>query len=1124
MQLVSVQPFASRARNKHNKAEKATRITLEERVAEILKQSRQKKDRIDGRELLMTDEDEENESMTSPDKSFEMNYTELDSCTGQRPAEILRASMSSINSDAFVLNQIALTGTEQVDSRYQQLASAKVDDTLTEFEAHNKSGDSWPDYSEDEDFVSKFDQMKDYMLLDAAENREPSHLELSMKTMRAVDHDVQPEEALKKAEYEDDEFEARLRLMKLLNFDSEYNSDEKGGSNVQQLHQRPPEDDVNVADSTVGNREEEIFLSGKQSKKESPANSVVKKFSPNLIDSMSFDGQIENMDQVIKPLAPTIVEYSSSSQPPPPAPPLEDDSDIEMLASSKLIQDSRNGGAPKYDTFESPSVNSADASTFSPKVDTHHPNTSIHDHHQVHLMNSFGDSPFVVINETKSPEAKAFKSSQQHRHDMHTKWTQDSEKHEEKRLVKEQELAFFLKQAQKQIMGLEQQLRQKEEANNAKHVRSSAVDFIHDKAIQPDNVTRLENEVQSQEHLIQAFQRENEQLMQKMKQIQKGTSYDVHLENKRLKAESQHTIQHDDKPVGIPTESVPMHQYHAAVEARLRAESQAAGLQEEIINLKQVHRERELEWKSRVNQIEKAMRQVESKYEGIDLDQVVQEHVQVRQLEKELELQQKQASHTAKSLQKKLEWYIVNQRLLEDQEQEVDQLKSRIRELESCAINQKEAKFPTNLKEVARDQGETRLRSRSDLHRIQKLENLVKELQSALEKRHPHSVGSLLVAFRQAEMTQSEQVASEYQKKIERISMEIEALRTKYECKVQSFRQQHEKLKLHYEQKLADALRSGSTSTQHSKKIRTRGVRGNNQKPCPDQAEQIARLREFYTAKVRDVNHKWAARLDSLLASKSKPSICDSCQASKNTQQNIQDLNQAVQNKDERLDESDAQTRATIEEEKEKVRMLTDQLKQSEMTRQQLAQTFESFQALRLPIEPKQSDVEKAARGTQTQNHLVELERYQMLEEKLTWQEEEQNSLEERHAAKCEKLQTEIHRIHKENRKLLEAHAMQVKTLENDLMKAQVEKHEMYPELRLMESLAEKVDTLARKYQLRQTELDLIVSRAKSIRELEIAEVQRKYTLVLAEKNAEIQSFELKLEEMIQEMEKLRNG
>lgn len=89
----SVQEFASKIRTKHNKTEKASRITLEERVAEILKQSRQEKIRGERHEPLMADEEEENEFMGSPDTSFEINYGELDLHTRERHAEVTRTSV-----------------------------------------------------------------------------------------------------------------------------------------------------------------------------------------------------------------------------------------------------------------------------------------------------------------------------------------------------------------------------------------------------------------------------------------------------------------------------------------------------------------------------------------------------------------------------------------------------------------------------------------------------------------------------------------------------------------------------------------------------------------------------------------------------------------------------------------------------------------------------------------------------------------------------------------------------------------------------------------------------------------------------------------------------------------------
>lgn len=93
MSSSSVQEFASKIRTKHNKTEKASRITLEERVAEILKQSRQDKIRGERHEPLMADEEEENEFMGSPDTSFEINYGELDLHTRERHAEVTRTSV-----------------------------------------------------------------------------------------------------------------------------------------------------------------------------------------------------------------------------------------------------------------------------------------------------------------------------------------------------------------------------------------------------------------------------------------------------------------------------------------------------------------------------------------------------------------------------------------------------------------------------------------------------------------------------------------------------------------------------------------------------------------------------------------------------------------------------------------------------------------------------------------------------------------------------------------------------------------------------------------------------------------------------------------------------------------------
>lgn len=47
-----------------------------------------------------------------------------------------------------------------VENRYQQHKLEKEDHTLTELGSYKNYVDSWPDYSDDEEFVSEFDQMR----------------------------------------------------------------------------------------------------------------------------------------------------------------------------------------------------------------------------------------------------------------------------------------------------------------------------------------------------------------------------------------------------------------------------------------------------------------------------------------------------------------------------------------------------------------------------------------------------------------------------------------------------------------------------------------------------------------------------------------------------------------------------------------------------------------------------------------------------------------------------------------------------------------------------------------------------------------------------------------------------
>lgn len=388
--------------------------------------------------------------------------------------------------------------------------------------------------------------------------------------------------------------------------------------------------------------------------------------------------------------------------------------------------------------------------------------------------------------------------------------------------------------------------------------------------------------LQTQETLIQAYQKENEQLMRQLKKIQQGAQYDAHMENEQLKEqlkELREQFGHRDAADG-GVDITNMGQYRLAVEARLHAEAHALSLQEEIAAARATHQQRENELKLSLDRVKKAKVDLECRYEGIDLAKAADESKLVRKLQNDLVVAKKESEHALASLQKKLDWYVENQRLLDEQDDEIKRLKEETSRLgsENQALRFQRPSNgsgtpgkspPTKLGQSQQSPFQHHHRSVADIRRIHELESQLLGLEEAMRKRHPDSLVNLILASRKAEEESTVKAMDDaHQQQLRAKEEEIEQLQETNEKKLKSFRQQQERLVLLFQKRIREQEKQLQRHHGHSK-IGTKrqtlaGATTSTAIQDRDGDDEVKRVRKFYTEKIKELEKKWETKYRSL--------------------------------------------------------------------------------------------------------------------------------------------------------------------------------------------------------------------------------------------------------------------
>ncbi|RHY33885.1 hypothetical protein DYB32_003272 [Aphanomyces invadans] len=234
--------------------------------------------------------------------------------------------------------------------------------------------------------------------------------------------------------------------------------------------------------------------------------------------------------------------------------------------------------------------------------------------------------------------------------------------------------------------------------------------------------------------------------------------------------------------------------------AQLRADAQILALEEELHQARKDHARRERELKFELDQVKKAKVDLECRVGGVHMDTLHKENEAYDALKQQLNAKLDEAHAQIESLQAKVEWYVQNQRFIDGQDELVKQLRSTIAALQEQLADK-------NSRPSAA------------------LEAQLKEMHTAMRKRHPDSLVNLILA---SKPTADEiQAKEQHDQQLQQLRDQLAEMEKQHEVKLTKFRQQHERV--------VQQLRDEAVA-----KV-----------PAADNSSDVAKVRLYYQTKIK---------------------------------------------------------------------------------------------------------------------------------------------------------------------------------------------------------------------------------------------------------------------------------
>uniref|UniRef100_A0A4W4HK70 Centrosomal protein of 162 kDa n=1 Tax=Electrophorus electricus TaxID=8005 RepID=A0A4W4HK70_ELEEL len=308
----------------------------------------------------------------------------------------------------------------------------------------------------------------------------------------------------------------------------------------------------------------------------------------------------------------------------------------------------------------------------------------------------------------------------------------------------------------------------------------------------------IEKEMKEQETLIQGYHMENEKLYLQMKALQAQSKHNeeaMFTENQRLLSELALTNISKQKTVGITAVADPGCSVKVLMGQLQTAQKKEAHLQEEIQRLKQENQALQVDLQTMKK--ERDMAKVQVIYTSGDKGF-------------ELKLQEERHKEEVVGLRKRLQWYAENQQLLDK-----DAARLRAANAETQRLTEQVEKLKM---EISKRTHQQQKKAKERAGEAKKIQDLERELEEILRRRHPNSLPALIHAAAAAGAGREEEVGrvqegavplvdhtvALLERRVRRLEAELEGCDEEAKRSLRAMEQQFHRVKLQYEQQISE--------------------------------------------------------------------------------------------------------------------------------------------------------------------------------------------------------------------------------------------------------------------------------------------------------------------------------
>jgi protein QN1 len=455
-----------------------------------------------------------------------------------------------------------------------------------------------------------------------------------------------------------------------------------------------------------------------------------------------------------------------------------------------------------------------------------------------------------------------------------------------------------------EIFRLSARVRELEAASAVRLALRTVLRSSPEASVPREQLEAIEREMQQQERLLQGFQKENEKLVGQLRDAQRLADEvrdqmfaasarlglgDHHSAAGAALSASQATEDGVPPPPPPPTDRGAKAAAAQDLRSRLDADKALRAAQQQLLDLRVDHAARVATLKAELDAARAATQVAAAPGSTAAAAAPRDAQDAVAALRRELAEARAEHQGEAKALRSKLAWYVENQELLSANDQTIQTLRARVRELESGgdgaagsgADNHEEHRHAHDAKENGHRTpnakasppgggGRPRASLPGDLKRIRELERTVKELEEALRKRHPDSVAQLILAAGPGEA--EKETRRELRAEINSLREELQAREHSFNARLRGLRQEHERVKAAHDKQLAEARAvaaaqawvggagPNAAALDEEHPHHTGMAAGHDGRVVALEAE-LARVRDFYRKKLEALSKKQSVAL-----------------------------------------------------------------------------------------------------------------------------------------------------------------------------------------------------------------------------------------------------------------------